>query len=146
VGERAGEMWTLYATGHCQARLGNYDLARGYAQEALRTATIADDPTSLALAWSVLGLVHSRTGEHEQAIRCYRQALLLGSRWKTPMARRYLADMLAGFGDAEMAAGDVSAARQAWRQALEILDALRLPDKYGIRASLEQVAATGAHA
>jgi tetratricopeptide (TPR) repeat protein len=105
VGERAGEMWTLYGLGTDYAHLGNYDLARDYAQQAMKAAaTAAADPTSLALAWSVLGLVHARVGEHHEAIRCYRQALPLGSRWKTPMARTFLHDMPVGFGDAQMAA------------------------------------------
>jgi len=143
VGEQAGEMWSLYALGLSHARLGQYDLARDYAQQAFKAATAAGDPTGLALAWSALGQVHSGTGDQQQAISCYRQAVPLGRRWKTPMARRYLVDILVGFGDAQMAAGDQPAARESWLQALQILDDLRLPDNHGISARLERVAPPG---
>ncbi len=88
-------------------------------------------------------MVHSRLGEHRHAISCYRQALALAREWKTPAARRWLASLLADFGDASQAAGDRPAAVEAWRQALEILDDLRLPDDLGVRARLEQVGAPG---
>ena len=143
VGEQAGELWTLYSLGVTHARLGNYDLAQDYAQQALRAATAADDPTGLALAWSALGQVHSGVGDQQQAISCYRQAVPLGRRWKTPMARRYLVDILVGYGDAQMAAGDKPAARESWRRALQILDDLRLPDHHGIIARLDQVTPHG---
>ena len=143
VGEQAGEMWSLYALGLSHARLGQYDLARDYAQQAFKAATAAGDPTGLARAWSALGQVHSGTGDQQQAISCYRQAVPLGRRWKTPMARRYLVDILIGFGDAQMAAGDQPAARESWLQALQILDDLRLPDNHGISARLERVAPPG---
>jgi tetratricopeptide (TPR) repeat protein len=146
VGEQVGEMWTLYGLGMIHARLGNYDLARDYAEQALKAATAADDPTSLALAWCALGRVQFGVGKQQQAIKCYRQALGLGRRWKTPMARRYLVDILVGLGDAQLADGDMPAAREAWRQAGQIPDDLRLPDNHGVGARLAQVTARGAPA
>ena len=62
----------------------------------------------------------------------------LRSQWKTPLARRWLASLLADFGDACQAASDLPAAAGAWQQALQILDELGLPDSLGIRARLEQ--------
>jgi hypothetical protein len=47
--------------------------------------------------------------------------------------------MLVGFGDTKQATGDLRGACHAWRQALQILDDLRLPDNHGLRARLEQV-------
>ena len=130
--------WALYAIGECHAHLGNYDLARGYARQALDLGPEPGDPTNLALAWGVLGLVHHRLGERHRAISCYRQALLLANQWKTPLARRWLASLLADFGDACQAASDMPAAASAWQQALQILDELGLPDSLGVRARLEQ--------
>ena len=130
--------WALYAIGECHAHLGNYDLARGYARQALELGPEPGDPTNLALAWGVLGLVHYRLGERHHAISCYRQALVLANQWKTPLARRWLASLLAEFGDACRAASDLPAAAGAWQQALQILDELGLPDSLGIRARLEQ--------
>ena len=46
--------------------------------------------------------------------------------------------MLAEFGDACRAAGDLPAAVEAWQQALQVLDDLGLAGPAGIRARLEQ--------
>jgi tetratricopeptide (TPR) repeat protein len=93
---------------------------------------------TLARAWHVLGLVHSRLGEHPQAISCYHQALALAQQRKTLLARWWLASLLASFGDTYKAAGDLPAARQTWQQALHTLDDLGLPANRGIRARLKQ--------
>ncbi len=138
VADHYGELWALCALSECHAYLGNYELARGYAVQALELGPAAGDPTIVALAWSALGLVHSRLGEHPHAISCYRQALALGHQWKTPLARRWLADLLADFGDALQTAGDPPAARQAWQQALQILHDLGLPANPRIRDRLQQ--------
>jgi DNA-binding SARP family transcriptional activator/tetratricopeptide (TPR) repeat protein len=138
VGDHYGELWALSALGACHAHRGNYELARGYARQALEVGPEAGDPTIVALAWSALGLVHSRLGEHPRAISCYRQALALGHQWKTPLARRWLADMLADFSDALQTAGDLPGARQAWQQALQILHDLGLPVTPRIRDRLQR--------
>jgi DNA-binding SARP family transcriptional activator/tetratricopeptide (TPR) repeat protein len=130
--------WVLYAIGECHAHLGNYDLARDYARQALELGPEPSDPTNLALAWGVLGLVHHRLGERHHAVSCYQQALALANQWRTPLARRWLASLLAEFGDACAAASDLPAAAGAWQQALQILDELGLPDNLGVRARLEQ--------
>lgn len=54
------------------------------------------------------------------------------------MSRRMLAGLLADYGEACQAAGDLPAARQAWQQALQILSDLGLPDNRRIRARLQQ--------
>ena len=43
-------------------------------------------------------MVHSRLGEHSQAISCYRQALALAHQRKTLLARWWLASLLGSFG------------------------------------------------
>jgi CheY-like chemotaxis protein len=60
---------------------------------------------------------------------------------KNPFARAILANMLAEFGDACQAAGDLPAAVEAWRQALQVLDDLGWPDLLGVGARLEQAGA-----
>jgi tetratricopeptide (TPR) repeat protein len=136
--DRAGQGWALAGLGSCHAHLGDYDRARGYARQALEVVPKAGDPTGLALAWDALGLVHSRLGEHRQAISCYRRALVLARERKNPLARRWLAGLLAGFGDACLAADDLPAAVEAWQQVLQILDDLGLSENRQIRARLEQ--------
>jgi len=137
TGDRYGEKAALASLGDHHAHLGNYDLARGYAEQALRMAAEPGDPTNLAFAWKALGLVHSRLGDYRQAISCYRQALALTQQRKTSLARNWLASLLADFGDACRAAGDLPAARRAWQQALQIRDELGLPDTRRLRARLE---------
>ena len=117
TGDQAGQGWALAVLGVCHARLGNCELACGYARQALEVTPESGDPTALALAWDALGLVHSRLGEPRQAIGCYRQALALVGERKQPLARAVLVRLLAGFGDACRAAGDLAAAVEAWRQA-----------------------------
>ena len=138
TGDQAGQGWALAGLGECHARLGNYELARGYARQALEAGPETGDPTALAMAWDALGLVHSRLGEPRQAISCYRQALALVRERKNPLARAMLVSLLAEFGDACRAAGDLPAAVEAWQQALQILDDLGWPDLLGVRARLEQ--------
>ena len=130
----------LAGLAECHARLGNYDLARGYARQGLELGPEAGDPTMAALAWSDLGLVHSRAGEHRHAFTCYQQALALAHGWKNPLARRWLATILAGFGDARQSAGDLPGAARAWQQALQIFHDLGMPENPMIRARLEQAA------
>ena len=135
VGDQPGRGWALVSLGDCHAQLGNYEMARGYARQALEAAP---DTGFVAIAWNALGLVHFRIGEHRQAISCYRQALILAREWKTPVTRRWRAGLLVNFGDACRAAGDLPAAAGAWKQALQVLDDLRLPDSLRVRARLEQ--------
>ena len=138
TGDQAGQEWALAGLGECHARLGNYELARGYAGQALEAGPATGDPTSLAMAWDALGVAHSRLGEPRQAIGCYRQALVLVRGRKNPLACAVLASVLAEFGDACRAAGDLAAAVQAWQQALQVLDDLGWPDLLGVGARLEQ--------
>jgi CheY-like chemotaxis protein len=72
---------------------------------------------------------------------CYLQGLALVCELKNPFARAMLASMLAGFGDASQAAGDLPAAVEAWRQALQVLDDLGWPDLLGVGGRLEQAGA-----
>jgi hypothetical protein len=82
--------------------------------------------------------VHYRLGERHHAVSCYREALGLAIQWKTPLARRWLAGLLADFGDACQAAGDLPNARKAWQQARQTLHDLGLPDSIGVRARLHR--------
>src|SRR5271157_3176075 len=136
--DQAGQGWALAVLGECHARLGDYELARGYAGQALEVTPETGDPTTLAMAWDARAFVHSQLGESRQAISCYRQALALVGERKHPMARGVLVIMLAEFGDACRAVGDLPAAVQAWRQAVQVLHDLGWPDLLGVGARLEQ--------
>ena len=138
TGDQAGQGWALATLGTCHAHLGDYERARGYAGQALEVTPETGDPTVLAMAWHARAFVHSQLGEQRQAISCYRQALALVGERKHPMARGVLVIMLAEFGDACRAVGDLPAAVAAWQQALQVLRDLGWPDLLGIGARLEQ--------
>jgi DNA-binding SARP family transcriptional activator/tetratricopeptide (TPR) repeat protein len=138
VGDQGGQGHALASLGECHARLGNYDLARGYARQALQAGPATGDPMTLAFAWDALGFVHSALGEPRQAMSCYQQAVAFARERENSLARRMLVILLAELGDACRAAGDLPAAAEAWQQALQILHDLRLPDNLRIRARLEQ--------
>jgi len=146
VGDRTGQGWALIGLGSSHAFLGNNELARDSARQALELIPETGEPIILAFAWSELGLVHSQGGEHRQAISCYRQALSFARERKTTIARRWLAEMLVGYGDALQSAGDLSAALGAWQEALHTFDALGLADPLGVRARLERARAASAPA
>ena len=138
AGDQAGQGWALAALGRGHARLGNYDLARGYARQALKASPAAGDPTALAFAWDALGFVHSRLGEPR------RRSAVTGRRWPSCASRntRWPAvcwsSLLVGFGDARRAAGELSAAVEAWQQAQQVLRDLGWPESRRIRTRLEQ--------
>jgi tetratricopeptide (TPR) repeat protein len=138
AGNQAYQGWALADLAECHARLGNYDLARGYARQALQAGPATADPTALAFAWHALGLVHSQLGDPRQAVSCYRQALAFARERKYSLARGLLVRLLADSGDACRDAGDLPAAAGAWQQALLVLDEQGWPDLLGIRARLEQ--------
>jgi hypothetical protein len=82
----------------------------------------------LANGGACAGLVHSHLGTQREAISCCRLALDLAGERKNPMARGVLVIMLAEFGDACRAVGDLPAAVAVWRLAVQVLDDLGWPD------------------
>ena len=131
TGDQAGQGWALAVLGDCHARLENYELARGYARQVLEVTPEAGDPTTFAMAWDTLGLVHSRLGGPHPAITCYRQALAFLRGRKQPLARLMQIIMLPEFGDACLAADDLPAAAGAWQQAQQIRRELAWPESRG---------------
>ncbi|MEV6603922.1 tetratricopeptide repeat protein [Kutzneria sp. NPDC051319] len=78
---------------------------------------------------------HHNLGQHEQAVACYRNALVL---FEKLGSRHPRADTSTRLGDTNRAADDEPAAHHTWRQALPILDDLHHPDAEVLRARLRK--------
>jgi DNA-binding SARP family transcriptional activator/transcriptional regulator with XRE-family HTH domain len=118
----ADEAHALNGTGWFHARLGNLRLAEAYCDRALIMHRQVGSEIGEALTLQILGCLRLRTGDHPQAIA------LLGQAVTACRGAGYLyhhADMLDDLGDAYHAAGDLSAARDSWLQALDIFENLR---------------------
>jgi tetratricopeptide (TPR) repeat protein len=84
-------------------------------------------------AHDTMAFAYRGLGRHAEAAACYRRAIRLlaelGFEYK-------LATILLSAGDAYQDAGDVPAARDAWQQALEILEKLQHRDRTEAQARL----------
>jgi tetratricopeptide (TPR) repeat protein len=87
-----------------------------------------------------LGHAEHHLGNFAEAAACYQHALSL---FREYGARFDEADALTHLGDTHQAAGELAQAREAWQQALAILDDLQHPDAGQVRAKL---ASTNHHA
>jgi tetratricopeptide (TPR) repeat protein len=92
------------------------------------------DEHGQAITWDSLGYAHHHLGHYPEAIACYQRSLSIleaeGDRFRQT-------NILTHIGDTHHADGQWRAARQAWQQALVILDDLHHPDAEQIRAKLE---------
>jgi DNA-binding SARP family transcriptional activator/tetratricopeptide (TPR) repeat protein len=132
VGDNAGETELLNAVGWYHALLGDYQQARGLCRKAL--ALNADYGSHLeGDIWNSLGYTEFHAGDFGVAAACYERALSIfrtvGDRWGE-------ADALTNLGDICGAAGELLQAREAWQQALAILDGFQHPDAAKVRAKL----------
>jgi tetratricopeptide (TPR) repeat protein len=134
--DRPGEALALNAVGWCHARLGNYQQALEYCRRALDLQQELSDEVGAASTWDSLGYVHSHLGDLPQAIVCYQRSREL----RHDHGDRYgEAKTLVRLGDTHRAAGDDDAARDAWRQAVALLDDLDHPESDGVRVRLAEL-------
>jgi tetratricopeptide (TPR) repeat protein len=127
----------LNNAGWCYVHLGECVHARALSQQALDLCREIGYSPGEAGTWDTLGLVWQRLGGHAQAVACYQQAAALDRE----MGNRFdLARALAHLGDTHQEAGDLSAARTAWAEALAILEDLHhLPAALEVRAKLRDL-------
>ena len=133
AGHRAGQARALNAAGWHLALDGDHHQALAYCQQALALQRQLGDRLDEAGTWDSIGYIHHQLGQHAQAARCFQQALRLLARNNE---RHRTAVILGHLGDNFHSAGDVPAARDAWTEALAILDDIRHPDAGAIRAKL----------
>jgi tetratricopeptide (TPR) repeat protein len=119
--------------GYVYARLGDYRQAIDHCERAVSAQQAVGYRLGEAAAWDSLGYSHHRLGNLRRSIECYRRSLDLyreaDDRYDLGRGRRELGDVYAE-------AGDRDAARDAWQQALHVLDELGHPEADDVRQKL----------
>ncbi|HZM79714.1 MAG TPA: tetratricopeptide repeat protein [Candidatus Limnocylindrales bacterium] len=133
AGHRRGQARALNAVGWSHALLGDHQQALTSCQQALTLFQELDDRLGQAAAWDSLGYAHYHLGHHDQAIICSQHSIGL---YQDLGDRYFEAHVLSHLGDTHHAAGNLQAARDAWQQALTILEQLDHPDAETVRAKL----------
>jgi tetratricopeptide (TPR) repeat protein len=131
----AGHPWQyrlLNTVGWCYALLGDYEQTLVYCQQAISVLRHWPELSGQAHTWDSLGYAHHHLGHQAEAIACFERAIDLvrriGDRFNE-------VTMLTHLGDAHHAAGDTAAA-DAWRKAVVLLDELDHPNGEQVRHRL----------
>ncbi|MFG1871623.1 AfsR/SARP family transcriptional regulator [Micromonospora arborensis] len=132
-GDRIGRARTLNGIGWCHALLGEYEQALVVARQALTLNQGLHNRVSQANTWDTIGYALHQLGRHTEAITSYENARDLFHNLDN---RVHEAQTLTRLGETHHTAGDISAARHVWKQALTILDDLHHPDATALRAKL----------
>lgn len=134
--DRAGQANALNNIGWCHAKLGNASVALTYCEQALKLDRELGDRQGEAATLDSVGYAYYRLGQHVEAIGYLRRSARLyeelGNRFKQ-------AEPLAHLGDALHAYGSLQSARNAWHDALTILDDLGHPDAHLMQARLRKL-------
>jgi DNA-binding SARP family transcriptional activator/tetratricopeptide (TPR) repeat protein len=132
-GHLPGQARTLNAVGWTYALLGEYRHALRHCERALEVNRELGDRYIEAETHDSLGYAYHHLGDHARAVAHYRRSLELhgelGDRYRT-------AETLIHLGDAHAAAADSPAAREAWAEALRILEDLGHSDAEEARGRL----------
>ncbi|MFB7209760.1 BTAD domain-containing putative transcriptional regulator [Streptomyces sp. NPDC056255] len=133
VGNLAGQAGALNNLGWCLTHLGDHEKALDRCREALRLHRDGGTLLGAAYVWETLGFIHDAMGQYAEAVDSYRQCRdgfhRFGNRYGE-------ADALRNLGESLHKAGNPEAAREAWRDALVILDELDHPDADPVRELL----------
>jgi DNA-binding SARP family transcriptional activator/Tfp pilus assembly protein PilF len=132
-----GKAAALNAVGWFHVLLGEPDQALNYCRQALDLHRDLGDRHGEASALDSLGYAHHHLGNHDQAVTCYERAICL---WRELGDRYNEADTLTHLGDTYSANCQPGDGRQAWQDALAILDDLGHTDAAQVRARLRELA------
>lgn len=138
AGDQVGEAQALNAVGWCHLRLGHYQNALDFCERALVVHRELGNWRSEAVTLDSLGCAYYHLGRYDEAVAYYHQAIEVHGDAGDQYAQ---SAFLTRLGDAHLAATDPEAARNAWQQALAILDDLHVPDADQVRAKLDALAA-----
>lgn len=143
AGSRVMRAGALNNIGWYYGRLGDYEQALSHCQEALETFRTLGDRHGEARTLDSIGYACCHLGQHHQAISCYHLALGIYQDLGDGYGQDIQADLFRHLGEAQLAAGDPGSARDAWQQALAILDRLHHPDAGQLHARLRDLGAAG---
>jgi tetratricopeptide (TPR) repeat protein/transcriptional regulator with XRE-family HTH domain len=137
AGHRRMEPYALNAIGWACAHLGDHAEALHACQQALELDRQVGDSVLESDIWDSFGYIRHQLGQHAEAITCYQNAM----RIRRETGQKYhLAVSLARLGDVWHSSGDLDAARDAWQEALAILDDLGHHDATQLRVKLASIA------
>jgi tetratricopeptide (TPR) repeat protein len=125
--------------GWYHARLGELDQARTQCQHALELYRDVGSRYGEAVTLDSLAYICHQAGDDGQAIIQYR---LAAHQLRRLGALHAAADVLGRLGDACQAAADTTGARDAWQQAIQILDGMQHPGAQETLVKLRQLEAT----
>ena len=133
AGHRRGLANSLNAVGLDYAHLGDHAQALSHCRQALSLCRELALRHEEAATWDSLGYAHHQLSQHNEAAACYGRALSL---CRDLGNRCGQAEALSHLGDTHQVSGNAGAARDAWTQALAILDSLHDPGTETVRAKL----------
>jgi tetratricopeptide (TPR) repeat protein len=133
IGHELGEARMLNSVAWFHALLGDYNEARACCEQSLVLIARLGDCDFGDAVWDTLGYIELHLGNFSRAAEHFEFALGLCREHGDRITE---ADILTHVGDARHAAGELPQARQAWQQALSVLDGLDYPDAEKIRAKL----------
>jgi tetratricopeptide (TPR) repeat protein len=138
LGDKAREAMTANNIGWCHAQMGNHQQALTWCQRAIALHQELGDAHGQAAtsSWDSLGYAYYQLGDYVQAASCFQEAVRLFGQFGDRCGQAWA---LAHLGDARSAVGHRKTAREAWQQALAILDDLRHPDAEPVRTKLRQL-------
>jgi tetratricopeptide (TPR) repeat protein len=120
-----GQARTLNSVGYYHALCGDFERALVFCRQALAMHQQQGDHYGQSGPYGSLAFAYLNLDRFEEAIACAHDALEI---YQQAGDRYNYARMLIILGDAYQAAADVTAARESWRRALEILCTLDHPD------------------
>jgi tetratricopeptide (TPR) repeat protein len=132
-GHRIGQARATNSLGWCHIQLGQYAEAIAHCRRALEVFHGLGEAEGEAATWDSLGLAYHRGAAYDEAADCFRTGVGL---FREQGNRYGEAGSLTRLGDTYRARGDLAGARQAWHDALSILDGLGHADAADVRARL----------
>ncbi|MEU2169480.1 BTAD domain-containing putative transcriptional regulator [Micromonospora chersina] len=132
-GLRFGLGHALNAVSWYHILLGNHHDALTAGQEAIKVTQDLGDRAGQANAWDTIGYAYHHLGDDDAAVASYRRAIDL---YRDLGDRYYGSLTLTRLAERHRAAGRLDSARDAYQQALVVLEELTHPDSERVRAEL----------